>query len=314
MNLSLSAAMIAGPQRYRAQRVVNAMCAQTVAQSMEIIVVDLAPLSTPRLTAPPHANLVYLSRPDIRRFGQARAEAVKVARAPIVAFTEDHCYPSRTWAEKLIAAHQGEWAAVGYAFTNANPKTYISRSSMLARYGQFAHPARGGQARFISGNNVSYKRDIVLALGDRLEMLLDVDFNLHEELLRQQRTLFVEAQALGAHQNYTTLKEECLTGRPYCRLLAAHRANVGGWSTPRRLFYGVISPLSAPAIRLARLALSLRGRSPLWRTFVLGIPAIAFMYMSDGLGESAGYLFGAKEGETERDLMKYELETERDSS
>src|SRR5262245_973276 len=170
--------MVAGSQRYRAQRVVNALCAQTAVRSIEIIVVDLAPPSTPRLTAPPHVTFVYLSRPDIKQFGQARAVAVKAARSPIIAFTEDHCYPSRTWAEKLIAAHQGSWAAVGYAFTNANPKSYISRSSMLARYGLFAHPARGGPARFISGNNVSYKRDVVLQLGDRLDTLLDVDFNL----------------------------------------------------------------------------------------------------------------------------------------
>jgi len=172
---------------------------------------------------------------------------------------------------------------------------------MLARYGLFAHPAKGGHARYISGSNVSYKRDVVLGMGDRLEALLDVDFNLHEELIKQQQKLFVEAQALGAHQNYTTLKDERLTGRPYCRLLAAHRAEAGGWSTSRRLFYGVVSPIAAPAIRLVRLGLSLRGRSAHWGTFCLGIPAITIMYMSDALGESAGYLFGVKEKETERD-------------
>lgn len=273
--------------------------------------VDLVPLSVPQLRAPSDSNLVYLSRPDICRWGQARAEAVKAARTPIIAFTEDHCFPSRTWAEMLIGAHRGSWAAVGYAFTNANPRSYISRSAMLARYGPFTHPAQGGPARCISSNNVSYKRDVLLDLGEKLETFLDIDFNLHEELLRQQRQLFVEAQALAAHQNYASLRGECRSGRPYCRLLAAHRARVNGWSVPQRWLYGLLTPLGAPAIRLARLIRSLRGRSPLWRTFVSSFPMIVIMYISDSLGESAGYLFGT--GKAERDVLKYELETERDT-
>ena len=34
---------------------------------------------------------------------------------------EDHCFPADGWAEALVAAHQGPWAAVGPAFLNANP-------------------------------------------------------------------------------------------------------------------------------------------------------------------------------------------------
>jgi len=38
---------------------------------------------------------------------------------------------------------------------------------------------------------------------------------------------------------------------------------------------------------------------------------ISVMYISDAFGESAGYLFGT--GEAEREVLRYELETERDS-
>jgi len=37
---------------------------------------------------------------------------------------------------------------------------------------------------------------------------------------------------------------------------------------------------------------------------------ITIMYLSDALGESAGYLFGI--GEAQREVLRYELETERD--
>ncbi len=278
---------------------------------MEIIVVDLAPTAVPRLTATAGATLHYLPHPGIDQWGRARAEAVRAARAPIIAFIEDHCFPAPTWADALIDAHAGPWAAVGYAFTNANPQSYVSRTAMLARYGLFVHPARAGEARYISGNNVSYRRDLLLGLGERLEPLLDIDFNLQEALIQRGHRLFVEARALAAHTNYTTLGGECRTGRPYCRLLAAHRADIGAWGIPRRMLYGLVTPVSAPILRLARLTASLRRRSSLWPAFIAGLPMIAAMYLSDALGESAGYLMGP--GDAPRAVLTYELETERES-
>ncbi len=307
----LSAVLVAGPCRLRAQRVVDALAAQTAIPFMEIIVVDLAAESVPRLTAPVGATLVYLPRPGLVRWGQARADGARVARAPIVAFVEDHCFPAPDWAEHLLDAHQGPWAAVGYAFTNANPESRMSRTGLLARYGMFAHPVAGGVARFIAGNNVSYKRHLILEAGQQLDTLLDIDFNMQEDLIRRGHQLFVERRALAAHLNYTTLSGECQTGRPYCRLLAAHRVEVNGWGFPRRILYGLLTPVSAPVIRLTRLALSLRGRRVLWPAAITGLPWIIVMYVSDALGESAGYLFGA--GGAARAVLKYELETERES-
>src|SRR6185295_6477622 len=56
----------------------------------------------------------------------ARAAGVRAARAPIVAFVEDHSFPQPGWAEALIAAHQQDWAVVGPAVGNANPETALS--------------------------------------------------------------------------------------------------------------------------------------------------------------------------------------------
>jgi hypothetical protein len=307
--LELSAALIAGPCRGRSQRVVDALCTQTAIQSIEIVIVDLARDCVPRLKTPPGASVVYVSRHEIERWGTARLEAVRASHSPVVAFIEDHCFPTQDWARRLIDAHQGPWAAVGYAFTNANPESYVSRAAILARYGPYVHPARGGSARYLSGNNISYKREVLLALGERLEPLLDIDFNLHEELIRDGMPLFVEVRALAAHQNYTTLSGECRAGRPYCRLLAARRARVGTWGWPRRIAYGLLTPLGAPALRLARLAYSLRGRRFLWSQFTVSFPVIVIMYLSDAVGESLGYLFGV--GNAEREVVRYELEAER---
>jgi hypothetical protein len=303
--VELSAVLVAGPCRARGQQVLDALGGQTARDRMEVVLVDLQPTLEP-LRLPEGMPTQRIERPGLELWGPARSDGLRAARAPVVAFVEDHCYPEPDWADVLLEAHRGPWAAVGYAFTNANPETYVGRASMIARYGPFAHPARGGEAPMVSGNNVSYKRDVLFALGDDLDELLAVDFNVQARLRRQGHRLYVEPRALAAHENYEQVSLDGRTGRAYCWLLAADRARSEGWGRMRRLLYGIGAPLGAPAIRLARLARGLRGRRELWRDFFLGLPVIVTMYLWDASGEAAGYLRGR--GHSQREALRWELE------
>jgi hypothetical protein len=304
----LSVILVAGSQRARAQRVLDALAAQTVAAGIEVVVIDVSRPSLPALDTS-RLRTKYVQRPDIDRWAAARLEGVRQASAGAVAFIEDHCFPARTWAEMILDAHQRAVVAVGYAFTNANPQSYVSRSSMMARYGGFAHPCRGGPSRFLSGNNVSYKRQTLLEFGAALEGLLAIDFNLQELLGQRGDAMFVESRAIAAHQNFTSVIKEGRAGHAYCRLLAARRAESQSWGSARRAVYGLAAPVAAPIIRMARLLRGLPGRRPLWWTVAAGLPVIAIEYVFDASGESLGYLFGA--GNAERETMRWELETDR---
>jgi hypothetical protein len=55
----------------------------------------------------------------IQQIGRANAAGVRHARAALMALAEDHCFPEPDWAERLIQAHEGPWAAVGPAVRNA---------------------------------------------------------------------------------------------------------------------------------------------------------------------------------------------------
>lgn len=301
--------MVAGTRRSRAERTLAALGRQTLVDQLEIVVVDLAPESTPPLTAPGDLRVDTVRRPELRSWGPARAAGARHARAPVVAFVEEHCRPEPGWAQAVLAAHEGPWAAVGYAFTNANPESWASRSFMIAAYGDFAHPARGGPARLVSGNNVAYKREVLEALDERLDELLAIDFTFQEELRARGHQLFVEAGARAAHENFTTLAGECGAGHAYCRLMAATRARARGWSARRRVVYAIGAPLGAPAVRLTRLARGLRGRRALWRPFVVGLPLILPAYLWTGIGEGLGYLLGV--GSSEARALEWELEAER---
>jgi hypothetical protein len=288
----LSAILVAGTCRERSQGALDALCEQTALESMEVVVVDLAPEETPRLVPAPGARTTYLDRPGAE-WASARAESVRAARGEVVAFLEDHCHPAADWASSLIESHRdGRWAAVTYAFTNANPRTYVSRAGFIAEYGIWAHPTPRRVLEVMPGSNISYRRELLLTFGGQLEELMDADFNLQDSLRRLQLEMIVEPRARAAHEGFETLPPLCRANFEYCRAMAAARAQTRGWGRSRRVLYAAAAPVYAPAVKAARLARSLRSRPKLWGRFLAALPVVAAVYGVAAIGEGLGYLRG----------------------
>jgi hypothetical protein len=234
---------------------------------------------------------------------------VRLARAPVVAFIEDHCHPMPDWAERLIAAHEGPWAVVGYGFTNADSSSYMRRASMLHDYSHWMHPTAAGPAELLPCHNVSYKTAVLLEFGERLEPLLTPDFNVQKAIREKGLPAYVESRALAAHENLSGLGEQMRIHFAFARLLAGRRARLESWSALRRLGYGVAVLPGAPAIAAWRLLRSVRGRPWLIGPLLLSLPVQAATRLWAAVGESLGYLAG--EGTAERDLQYWELARER---
>jgi len=307
-SIKLSAIIIIGRCRKRSQRAVNALYKQTAASSMEIIIVDLKEEGVPFLDTRKTIPTVYIKKSPEETWARSRAAGIYQARGDIIAFVEDHAIPAQDWAEILIQSHNG-WAAVGYAFTNANPGSYMSRASMFSDYAFWMDPLPSGPSDLLPGNNVSYSREILLSLGDRLETDLGVDFNIHEELKKRGHTLYLEGKAKVAHENYDTLGMALVANHYYCWLLAANRRKSQAWSMGKRLFYGLAAPLGAPLIKIVRLIRRLRGRSALWKDFFITLPVLLLTYFWSAIGESMGYLFGF--ASSDKEFVKWELNRER---
>ena len=158
--------------------------------------------------------------------GKARFVGTMHATAPIVAYLEDHCFPKQGWAEALIESHQKSWAAVGYAFENGSPDTYLYRSIFLAEYGHWSHPTRGRRTSRLPGSNVSYKRKILLSLGDQLERLMEIDYHLHESLRKRGLKFYIEPQAVVAHECYLSFRELLYCHFCFSRLQATRRSTI----------------------------------------------------------------------------------------
>ena len=284
----------------------DALADQTCAPAIEVVLVDLEPEQEP--LNPLLASAVYVPMPPAATFAKARAAGALRAKAPVVAFIEDHCYPTRQWAEALIEAHRGPWAAVGYAFTNANPDNYVARSAMVLDYGLWTHPAAGGGSELLPYNNCSYKRETLLSLGPALEHSLTPDFNVHRELTRRGLGMCIEPRALAAHENFTRLGDLTAAQYHYCRHLAARRVREG-WSPRRRAIYAVATPFGAPLVGLGRLLRSLRGRASLVSDVMTAFPVILVGALAGAVGESIGYAIG--EGNSERAANFLEVDAAR---
>lgn len=304
----ICAIVVAGKQRGRVQHVLDRIGTQAC-DGLAAIVIDLCP-EMPPLKVPAGLALQHVRKALPGGLQEARALGVHLATAPYVAFLEDHCAPEPGWAQALVRAFDsGPWAAVGYAFINANPGTWVSRSCMMADYALWSAPHPDREMKLLPGNNVAYRRDVLLPYGDRLAALLSPDFVLHERLRKDGHRLFVAGSAVASHQNPEEMNFLLAANHTYCRLLAHHRAQAQGWGPARRWIYTLGTPLGAPAIKLLRCFVTLAPRPSLLPGFLAALPVIAITFLWSAVGESLGYSFGP--GLAKEEFEDYELNRAR---
>ena len=303
---TLTAVVLAGSLRDRAERVLEALAAQSALDRLEVVVVDAE--GAPPLAAPASLEVRTVALAPDTTFGEMRRAGAEAARAPAVAFLEDHCYPEPGWAAALVAAFEGPWAAVGYAFRNATPETWASRAAAVSEYGQWLAPLRSGERLMLAGSNVAYRRAALAPFGERLGDLLDVDFNLQHELHAAGERLYVAGDAVVAHEHFHRMRDAMRAGRAYCALLAERRSR--DWGPARRIAYAVLIPVVAPVRRLQALVGALGDVTGLAGRIAANAPLIAVYFVNSALGEAGGYL--RLHGDTARRFTRLELDMPRD--
>lgn len=240
----LSAAVVVGQVRDRPERCLNALLAQAGDLRLEVLIVDLAVAGTPPLEGADHPSVRILRLPPDTPFGEARATAVREARAPFIAFLEEHTEPRPGWAVHLLAGFdQGSFAGVGPLIVSGNPGVGTSDISGLLSYGLFFAPQTAGEAPVIPGMNSAYRRSELLRYGEDLPELLLTDLVLIHRLRRDGRPLAMAPQAVVAHWNETRLGEMLRGYFLFHRCFGHLRARHLGWSPLRRLVYMVLAPL-----------------------------------------------------------------------
>jgi hypothetical protein len=272
------------------RRTVRFLHAQTAADRIELILVgpedsscdDRRPAETAGFAA-----VVIVAAGPIDDVDRASASGIRRASAPIVGLVEDHAFPEPEWAEALIAAHAGPWAAVGSAFANGNPGSALSWANLLLAYGSWTEPVRGGETRNVSRHNISYKREALRPHLDDLENLIGRGGALLATLLAEGHSFYMEPGARIAHLNVSRLAPTVALRLDAGRLYAHARARQEGWSFAKRALYVALWPL-VPVMRIRPLLPKIAGNG-------LGNRArgaLGFAVLLDGLGQTVGYALG----------------------
>jgi Glycosyl transferase family 2 len=276
-----------GPMR----QLMRYLAAQTIRDRIEIVIVGTsrAGIDLDEQALDGFFGFQLVEVGPIAALNRARVDGILAARAPIVALTEDHCFPAPDWAEALLAAHEGDWAGVGPTVGLANPQRYQAWANYLLQYGPWIQPTRGGEITDLPGHNSSYKRDVLLSFGDELPELFMADTILHWELRKRGYRLFLETRAQAYHVYMTRLAP--FIAENYCigRQFASTRAR--DWSWPHRISFALGAPL-IPLVRFTRIFRRMREFG--WvRDLVPGVlPALAIGLSVSAAGEFMGCLFG----------------------
>jgi hypothetical protein len=304
----MSVIMLTPDELHTLRHTLKHLRAQTVADQLEIVIVapskELLALNTAALE-PFHGYQVVES--DSRRSSaEARAVGIRAATAPIVAFVEDHSFPTSGWAAALIARHREPWAAVGPAFLNGNPETLLSWTNLLIEYGPWVDPVKPGPRDHIPPHNSSYKRELLLAYGDRLGQLVEAETVLQWDLRDQGRQLYLEPAAKTRHFNISLFSVSVPLRFNVGRMFAAARSRE--WSLRKRILYTLAAPL-IPCVRFARTLPIVRRCHPRHRLFPRVLPLLFAWFVIDGFGEMIGYACGG--GSAVEHASRFEFHRDR---
>lgn len=272
-------------------RTMAALENQTAAARLEIVfIVPPGAAATVPSHLAAHFNRVQIVEFDNIWLAPAFAEGVRHATAPVVASTEDHAFPAPNWAERLIAAHQGPFSAVGPAMRNAYPSVLVSCADFYMGYGKWAAPIESGAFDFLMEHNCSYKRDVLLTYGAALPQVLESETSMQYDLARRGHTFWLEATTYTEHICFGEWKPWLASALWHSRGFAQHRS--ARWSLGRRILYTLTFPL-IPFVRFPRIRRDIaRAKLPAKRRFE--IYAVLFVgLMVEAIGQGLGYAVGA---------------------
>jgi len=291
---SLTVVIVVGDEgtRFGLERTMHSLRHQAMVDRMEILVVDCSPPGAPPLRGSDHPSVRTVKLPrDGTTMAQARAAGVRAARAPLVAFLDEHSFALAGWAEALVEAHTGPWAGVGGEIYNLSSAVGFADPIYLMGHGRWLPPAARGEVDLLPSHDTCYKREVLLSYGDQLAELLMAEPVLMWKLRADGYQLLLEPAVKSMH-GYTVNPLTLVAFYAWNRCLGFARARTFAWSWRRRMLHVVLSPL-LPFWRALRLFVYLLRRHPVrLPTFVLGLPAILLAQYGAAVGEAAGVLFG----------------------
>jgi len=221
--------------------------------------------------------------------GRAIAAGFRAATAPLIGYVEEHSYPQPGWADAVIEAHRGPWAAVGVSLGNANPDSLVSWAMLFLDFAPSVELARPGEVTVLPSHHTVYKREAIEGHREELPKLLEVEAVLQSALVNRGDRLYSESAARQLHVNVSRLGS-MLTAQFYGGLqYAPLRIREEGFSLARRLGYAGAAPLIA-LVQLRRILGQVARAGRRRELIPRMLPVLMLGLLAEQAGETLGYL------------------------
>jgi hypothetical protein len=227
---------------------------------------------------------------------QLRGHGYRMAKAPVVAISEDHCRVAPDWAAKMLAAHarHPSAAAVGGSVENGATGCAIDWASFLVVQSSLMTPIQSGVTDRIAGAvNVSYKRDSIEGI-DEFDGLGTMDI-IHQRRLRSAGRILIADNSIRVVHDQSlgwarTIRLHYHAGRTFAGFI---RRRMDGQGLMRML--GV---LVVPYLRFAR-AMRVGSDKGYGSILVRTWPIILWLYLVQAAGQIVGFAFGPGDSPTQ---------------
>ena len=289
----LSVLIISFNQERTLARCLEALVAQADPEKIEALVVGReANAGKAHPMAGRFPGVIWSSTPPDENIPQMRSRGIARCRGEVIALLEDDCVVGEGWCNAVLAAHEQDQLAIGGAINPDDYERGVDWAVFFCEYARFMSPF-AGHVSALPGNNVSYKRESLLAfLRDQASDDGFYDVFFHWQLQQEGELLIAEPSL--AVTNVNRWQRTNVTRIPYHHgrgFAGKHSSDLPGWQ--RALLAGLSGPL--PLLMIGRIIRELRRRRQYWPRFVFALPWVFSFAISWALGEMLGYLLGAGE-------------------
>jgi hypothetical protein len=269
-------------------RCLDSLAGQT--SRAEVIVSTNLPSSAVFEIRAAHPRTVFLEAPAEASVFELRSRGIDRASAPLVLLTEDHTTVGPGWVAALQRALEQGAVAAGGAVDNGNTHRTYDWALYFCEYGSYMPPVVSGPVGALSGINVGYRREALLACR---EVWRDAFYEneVHDALHAAQKQLhLVQGAEVKSHLEFG-LREAIVHLRSGGRHFGAYRTF--GRPFARRLSWMLASP-AVPVVLFVRLVRRIAERRPdRLRLVFQSVVYVALLLGAWSWGEALGTLFGS---------------------
>jgi hypothetical protein len=255
-------------------------------------------------------GLQYIRSEPMSSVAVPRREGLRAARAPIVAFLEDHVEPQPGWLKAILDAfaRSEKIAMVNYAIKPEPDASYTYRALQMSQYGHWLLPIRSGPIRYACHQNLAYRRELIVPIAEEDFEVFESEFLMHRRLLSDGWSFWLAADAVIHHENYDSFRAGCGGFFALKQIIGAGRASSGNWPTWKRWLWAAAMPLT-PFLLVGRLVRSVAPRPAHWGEFLLALPIMVASQTIGSVYEARGYLRGFEQ--SRETFVHFESNVER---